>query len=73
MNPDTTKETKKTRGRPRKEYQLPDDVKDDPVMKTMYKHWMALSRAKAAYYQRNKERILQDIKTKNSNKSTTEN
>ena len=71
MNPETPKEKPKPRGRPRKEYQLPDDVKDDPVMKTMYKHWTSLNRAKAAYYQRNRERILQDIKTKKSNQLTT--
>lgn len=61
---------KKARGRPRKEFTIPDDLKDDPTMNTMYNHWCAMNRAKRAYYMRNRERILTSMK--NTKKTETD-
>lgn len=55
---------KKTRGRPRKQFEL--DPEADPMYKTMYNSWCAQKKAKNAYYQRNREHILQNIKEKKS-------
>ena len=61
---------KKPLGRPRGNYVVPDDSKDDVVFMTMYRTWCAQKKAKASYYQRNREQILQKIKEKKQSNTT---
>jgi hypothetical protein len=55
---------KKTRGRPRTHFEIPEESKNDETFMLMYRTWCAQKKAKQAYYARHRERILKEIKTK---------
>lgn len=60
----------KTKGRPRKMYPEPSSDADIEFVK-MYNHYMALKKAQRAYYQRNKERLIEKQKKYQIEKNTS--